>query len=304
MSWRIIPFEEIDIVKWNSCIHYAPNGNVFGYHWFLKNTIKEWDAIVWEDYESVLAIPRSMDPGAKARNAKIPVFLRECGVYSTGLLNAKKISDGIAQFPSDIPNALIRMNIGNPIKDVSGFEVSYQKNCTISLYPEYKDIRSRYSNEVMDIAGIEDQGFHLDNQMKPEDLVHFLFLQKQSDWDRHTALRIMYNALHRGIGVIAALKDNKNQILAAGFFLFSHGRLVHMLSASYQKSKDDYLFLLFDGMIRTHAGKPMIFDLNSSANRLTGYLGAENYEFPILERKSIKNNWWSGLLDYFQGKGN
>jgi len=55
--YRIVPFAEIEKNKWNGTIHYAINGNIFGYYWFLKAVIGEWDAIVEEDYQSVMPIP-------------------------------------------------------------------------------------------------------------------------------------------------------------------------------------------------------------------------------------------------------
>ena len=286
MTWQYIAFEDIDIVKWNSCVHYAPNGNVFGYYWFLKNTIKEWDAIVAGDYDSVLAVPRS-DPSGHLT----PKYIRECGLYSIGLLNSIKVTEALSQFPKDGPQR-IALNIGNPISEIPGYIYSERMNHSISLYEPYESIRQRFAIEIPELG---DTGLYLDNQLNPEELVEYLFLKKQEDWDRFTALRIIYNALHRGIGIISALRDQKGKLQAAAFFIHSHGRIVHMLSATFQKRQSKSLLLLFDGMIRTHAGKPMIFDLNMEKNELTDAFNAESYSTPVLEIKTSKSNWWNAI---------
>ncbi len=56
MNIRFVPQEDIDKTKWNSCVHYAINGNIFGYMWYLNNVAKKWDALVEEDYESVFPL--------------------------------------------------------------------------------------------------------------------------------------------------------------------------------------------------------------------------------------------------------
>jgi len=300
MSFRVIPFEEIDIVKWNSCVHYAPNGNVFGYHWFLKNTIREWDAIVYKDYESVMAIPKDEKYPGPINKIWTPLYLRELGLYSTGILNSSKVENALSLFPMEAKEIRIALNLGNPLKNFKFIPISYKKNHTISLYDDYEVISKRYDESFKELSEKGQGHWHLDNQIKPEELVQFIFLKNQLDWDRHTALRIIYNALHRGIGSISALRDDSGKIQAAGFFIYSHGRLVHLFSSAYQKSRSEDLFLLFDALVRTHANRPMIFDLNMDDHELAHALGAEDYSYPVLERKNIKNNWWTSVLDYFQ----
>jgi hypothetical protein len=43
MAVRWVKREDIDKVKWNSCVHYAYNGNIFGYVWYLDFIGKSWN---------------------------------------------------------------------------------------------------------------------------------------------------------------------------------------------------------------------------------------------------------------------
>lgn len=53
MEIKFVFREEIDKVKWNSCVYYVINGNIFGYMWYLDYIVKDWDVLVEGDYELV-----------------------------------------------------------------------------------------------------------------------------------------------------------------------------------------------------------------------------------------------------------
>ena len=56
MTIRFLEREEIDQLKWDSCVHYAVNGNACGYTWFLDNVSENWSGLVEGDYESVFPL--------------------------------------------------------------------------------------------------------------------------------------------------------------------------------------------------------------------------------------------------------
>jgi hypothetical protein len=56
MNIQRIPRDELIKEKWNGCVHYAPNGNIFGYMWYLDFVAKDWEALVEDDYVSVFPL--------------------------------------------------------------------------------------------------------------------------------------------------------------------------------------------------------------------------------------------------------
>lgn len=299
--FKLVPFEELDKVKWNSCIHYASNGNVFGYHWFLKNTIKEWDSLVYNDYEMVMALPKLNKQQERVDVINTPKYLRELGLYSLSFISKSQMNQLINAFPGDLKINRVAFNLGNPIDSVlENHTLQQHTNSTVSLYPSYEDIRSNYSGKIPSYSSLQENNWFLDNQIKVEELVEFIFSQTQLDWDTYTALRIIYNALHRGIGLISVLKNKQHEILAAGFFIYSHGRIVHLFSTAHGKNQDEKLFYLFDGLIQSHAKRPLLLDLNMPKNDFTKAIGAIFYSYPVMLNKNSKNNWVDAVLAYFQ----
>ena len=47
---------EIDKIKWDECIDKADNGLVYAYSFYLDHMAKQWDALVWNDYEAVMPL--------------------------------------------------------------------------------------------------------------------------------------------------------------------------------------------------------------------------------------------------------
>ena len=95
---RFIAHQDIDKVKWNSCVHYATNNNIFGYWWYLRNTAKEWDALVEGDYESVL--PLISKPSANVGSLYLPELIREAGIYSIHLLSHARVNAFLEAIPA------------------------------------------------------------------------------------------------------------------------------------------------------------------------------------------------------------
>ncbi|MEL7020062.1 MAG: hypothetical protein AAGK47_00510, partial [Bacteroidota bacterium] len=56
MDIQLIKREDIEKPRWDGCVHYSPNGNVFGYTWYLDAIAREWDGLVENNYESVMPL--------------------------------------------------------------------------------------------------------------------------------------------------------------------------------------------------------------------------------------------------------
>ncbi|MEM6725303.1 MAG: hypothetical protein AAF598_14780 [Bacteroidota bacterium] len=90
MEIRYLKRDEIDQLKWDSCVHYANNGQVYGYTWYLDNVAEDWDGLVEGDYESVFPL---------VWNSKIfgikqlyqPFLSQQLGLFSVNLLSKARL---------------------------------------------------------------------------------------------------------------------------------------------------------------------------------------------------------------------
>ena len=54
---QYLPHAQINKTKWDACIAAAPNGLIYAHSWYLDEIIETWDALVMNDYESVMPLP-------------------------------------------------------------------------------------------------------------------------------------------------------------------------------------------------------------------------------------------------------
>src|SRR5690606_33785861 len=77
----------------------------------------------------------------------------------------------------------------------------------------------------------------------------------------HALQRIMYNILHRGWGFASGVESQDGTLLAANFFIYSHNKILSLVPLELPAGGEfGALHLLFDMLIRTYAGRPMILD--------------------------------------------
>ena len=270
---QFVSHANIDKVKWNSCIHYATNGSIFGYWWYLRNTVKEWDALIEIDpengyYESVLPLIKPLV--ANEQGAVWHPLSEPARIFSIHLLSTARIEAFLAHIPEayrqqslllhDMPDA----RIGNSHK------LSSIPKHLLLLQDSYEQLSAHYSPTLSSqIDQALAKGLLPHNGLKPEHLAEFYQTHSRADQNTteqfHAYQRIMYNALHRGWGFASGIVNAAQELVACCFFLYSHGRIYSMLPvANAEGLEKQALALLLDLLIRSQAGKPVLLDFNTA----------------------------------------
>lgn len=249
--YRLIPFNEIDKNKWNGTVHYAINGNVFGYYWFLKAVIGEWDAIVEEDYESVMPVL------TKPLNSYQYYLLKELGPYSVNPLTDIRVKAFLDLIKRYNKSSQYPIHSHTSKRQFQSFTTSNRLKAVLNGGFDYEKLSKSYSDdltEVLDVRGYD--SVKISSGLKPEGLVDLL---SESDAYKNALLRLMYNAMHRGIGFSSAIEDKSSgKILAASFFMNSNTTLYEILSFSTGGKK--YRQLIYDLLLRNNSGGPLRFE--------------------------------------------
>lgn len=94
---RFVSHANIDPGKWDECVRSSLSFSMYGLSWFLDAAHPGWNAIIMNDYEAVLVIPTSRK--FCINYALNPLFIRDCGIYSTRDLSDDEIKSMIHQIP-------------------------------------------------------------------------------------------------------------------------------------------------------------------------------------------------------------
>lgn len=280
--YRYIAYDDIEKNKWNGTVHYSPNGNVYGYHWYLKSVWREWGAIVEDDYESVLPI---MPPRSATYHYDI---LPDLGPYSVNALTPKRVKAMLDEAAKYSDSSLYPVN--RRVADSSiGYDVyTRTTHYQIDTIDDYDSIVESYSDHVKDtIAKLELDTVTISAGVKPEIIVDH---SKINDGLKNGLLRIMYNAMHRGLGWSSAIMDKESkQYRSISFFISTHNKVYEIYNTTSGDSA--YRILLLDLMLRNNAGKP-----NRIVTSWTPDI-TQNMGFDIVGNSLIRlqHDWWTSL---------
>ena len=290
MEIRYIKHEDIDKTKWNSCVHFATNGNVFGYKWYLDNTTQEWDGLVEGDYESVMPLPFEYN-WLKKKQLRQPEMLRELGIYSINALSQKRIETFFENIPADFKSIKMRLNEQVKFPEGKGFKVKKLGNHQLFLAQPYEELADKFDRDLLlKLENAEVIRLLPSNQLKPEPIAEFYKKHapktKELEQTFHGLQRIMWNALHRGWGSAAGVLDENKELCAVNFFIYSHGKVLSLCAAESPEGKErGALGYLFNMFLRSNAGRPSILDFNGQQGTLAKAFGAQENHYYEIEKK-------------------
>lgn len=295
MNIRFVPREEIEKVKWDSCVHYANNGNPFGYTWYLDNVAREWDGLVEGDYESVFPLIKRKNK--KVAELYIPDLLPKAGLYSIHGLSKARIQAFLSHIPSEygVQEIAFIRKISLPNSDHLHIKNDYQLNLSV----DYDEIQKNYTDKLRQgLDHVHQSNYIADASVRPEDIADFYLANspRATEEMKHSYLRIIYNFLHRGTAFISTMKDEQNQMIAADVFAYSHGKVISLIP-SYKGEEGKFaLWKLLDLIFQTHSGKPNIFDFNTQmgCNMHPEVFRAETLPYSTykIDQHPSKKKWW------------
>jgi hypothetical protein len=256
--YHYVPFAEIEKNKWNGTVHYSPNGNIYGYYWYLKAILKEWDAIVEDDYETVF--PIITRPLLKEEYWSIP----ELGPYSVNFLSPQRLDAIFSQAIAYQAASLYPINREIPSEYFQNQQKTYTKQAyqIIETKSTYQQLKEKFSPSAIALIDRDNKDhFKIMSGLKPEEIV------KYGDIPNHYKnglMRVMYNAMHRGIGFSSAIKNKTtNQIESISFFAVSNNRVEEIYEFNINL---EARIILLDLLLRNNEGKPHKIVLKDSPN--------------------------------------
>lgn len=287
MTLDFVPFEDIDKNKWNGNIHYSPNGNIYGYHWYLKSVIKEWDAIIEGDYQSVMPIPRR--PLTKFEQSLLP-FLGPYTVNGYSAQRAQSFYNAWKEHRVDV-NYNFNDRFGKLMNDEDQTFVMKKHNY-IKLHHTYDQISEKYQPKahlLLNEATL--QTFVYGSDIKPEILIEN---ENLNEAEKSMLYRIMYNAIQRSVGWSLRVENKASGGVAKSFFISDKSGIYEIFSSS-QNDETNHVLML-DTLIRSNAGKPVRLYTHHSGENVNTLLGGESLEIMVAE--TSKNHFLTGIKSF------
>lgn len=272
MEFNIIPHEEIDRLKWDSCVHYATQPAFSGYSWFLNAISKNWIGIVEGDYETVM--PLFWQHNWKRDKVYYqPTHIGPSGPFSQHIISRPRILELLRQLPNKTRDVLLVWD--GPV-GIDSLNVVHEDRYLLKLYEPFTQIQKDFNFE-------EDQTSLWEYGSPTPEVVTRFWADKQPFWKRsnpemHRYRRIIYQAMHRGLGFSSSVSSENGKMEAAAFFVASHGYLFRLISAhNPTPTGQKAMVALYRLLIQTHAERPVVLDFN--ADPIGAQFGAEKMQY-------------------------
>jgi hypothetical protein len=261
--------DEINKAKWDFCIANATNGLIYAYSWYLDIICEKWDALVDDDYRSVMPIPNKN----KFNISYIypPFFAQQLGLFSTEHVSRKLTSRFIEAIPSKFRFIEMYMNKSNAINNAK-YLISTNKSCELDLQNSYQQINLGFStNTRRNIKKAVNHQLQIRMDSPPEDIIELFRNNRGKDISVLGAKD--YERLHELIKVLAAKNkvdiwsafDHNNSLCAGVFFANDQNRSYFLFSGRNEVAKENgAMFLIIDQYISENAGKNRILDFVGS----------------------------------------
>ena len=262
MDIRFIPDGEYDRQRYNSCVHFATNGSIFGYDWYLNNTAREWDLLVEGEYTSVMPLPRRRNWRGRTYLAQ-PRLVPELAVYSVNALSHKRIQSFWDAIPEQYRGGELTVEPASVPQRPGRFTVTTARGEALLLNRPYAEIIDDFpSGYLRQLARAEAADLIPARPAKPEAIAEFWLAQhgrgRDHEWRFHAMQRLMYQVLHRGWGNGLAVRNRAQDILATAFVVYSHERVFPLFTAeSPAGAAAGAATLLWDNLLHQHAGRQL-----------------------------------------------
>ena len=270
---------QIDKAKWDATIEEC--GNIYAFSWYLDVVHPEWDALVLDDYETVMPITAGKKFGINYLYQ--PYFVQQLGVFSKQPLSPEKVETFLQAIPKKYRFAEIRMNEKNLFND--NFQgVEYHRNTLLDLNHDYAEIRANYhQNTKRNLTKAEANNLQIVDTVIPYHVVALFtdnrgaLLDKwgKAEYARLTLLTTIAVKRKKAF-ILGVTEKGKGELICAAIFMKTADRITFLFSGLKQEGKDKQaMTYLLDQVIQKYAGQPITFDFEGSDddNLARFYLG-------------------------------
>lgn len=276
---QYLTHNQINLTKWDATI--AECGNIYAYSWYLDIVHPGWEALVEDDYQSVMPLTGGKKFGVNYLYQ--PYFVQQLGIFSRQPLSSEKTEAFLKAIPSKYRFAEIRLNESNILSE--RFEgIEYHRNVILYLNRDYNSIRENYhTNTKRNLAKAEEHNLQLIFNVIPYHVVALFrdnrgaTIERWGDTEYGTLISLGKTAQNRNSAFILGVNEKGDgEILCAALFMKANGRITFLFSGLNEKGKErQAMTYLLDQVIRKYANQPFILDFEGSddENLARFYLG-------------------------------
>lgn len=260
---------EIDKERWDEAIRKSFNGILYAYSWYLDVVNPGWEALMTEDYKTLMPLTGGKKMGFKYLFT--PFFVQQLGVFSVSKLTADDVLTFLNAVPAEYQYREINLNTFN---NVAGGDYLFKPNLTheLDMIQDIAAIRRNYAdNAKRNIKKAQLQDLTVISNPKREEIIALFRANRGKDIEvlqeqHYDVLRRLLQALDaRGRLHARGVVNEKGELVAGAFFCDANGKVIFLFSGNSAEGKEKgAMFLLIDTFIAENTQKNLVLDFEGS----------------------------------------
>lgn len=279
---RYLTHNQIDKQCWDDCIAQSSDGLVYVWSWYLDVVHPNWEALVEDDYETVMPLTGNKKFGINYLFQ--PFFTQKFGVFGKKEVCEEKIEEFLNKIPEKFKFAEIKCT------NLKGCATNTHCNIELSLNQDYSVIAANYhSNTKRNLAKAKKDGLTIVENAEPSAIIELFRKNRGKDikhWgdnEYNRLLSLVEAAKNHNQCFVLGAQTSDNHLVAGAFFMTSHKKIVFLFSGSDESNKENHgLAFLLNHVIEKYAGTDYALDFEGSDNEglarfYKGFGGEEKY---------------------------
>ncbi|WP_457609836.1 hypothetical protein [Lutibacter sp.] len=255
---------QIDIVKYDTCITKSINTRVYANSWYLDIVADNWDVLVLNDYEAVMPLPWRSKYFIKYIYP--PAWTQQLGVFSAKEISKVLISNFIKAIPKKFKKVTIQFNAGN---DLSLFKTQKRVNYVLPLNKSYEAIFKGYKkNRKYSIIQSTKNDLFVKNvsfndlEKIAKEYYNFIEIETVDYYKLELLTKATRNS---GNSFLVGVYTKENNLLGGAIFFKDNRRISYLFSvASTQGKEKQANSFLIDYLLKKNANVNYMFDFEGS----------------------------------------
>jgi hypothetical protein len=262
---RYIRQKDLNYLLWDRCINNSLNGLVYAYSWYLDIVADHWDALVEDDYRTVMPLIYRFKSGYK--KIYTPYLTKQLGIFSVKPLNEARILHFINLLPKSFRRISICFNRQNcqslKIRDnyqiLSAFEldliIPYEKKSR--LYPVVAKTglsvaSEKKLNAVKGISMVDMESFIRNNETR--------FTENQF---LKPLRQVLSQLINSGKAEIIGVFNEGNALVSLACFIRSNQSVIMIYAlTSRQGIEEKANYLIMDTFLRNYSSRNVTLSLD------------------------------------------
>lgn len=298
MAIRYIRQKDISYTKWDKCIDSSLNGNTYALSWHLEIVAPMWDAIVEDDYVSVMPLI------CRRKNFQLEIFSPQLsgqlGVFSGKPVNYEKLH----KFCDVIPKKFRKISIYLNRQNSSTFKHSSSLAKSIfelDLISPFKKVQRNYSPEILESLQLaEKHKYWVMKHLSLNELDKYFINQAQEhkEFYKTKVKRIISHLIHLNRAEISGVYSPQNMLCAIACYVKSNNNVILLFAHSDTRiSSIKTTHLLLNSFFENYSARNITLsfdhrDDNWNANLYSSFGAIETYSNCIFVDRRLRFLRW------------